>query len=161
MKPTVRIAQRACESAKARQTVVVWFDEHGQFAVASYGETVAECSAVKPVCNAIADMFDSGYLQPPGAERAETLSDRRRGELGGWNEYDRLRHERAAATMRAESAEKQLKAIAMLVSIYESQDEPEGQVSARRALTAIAETIGNECSICRSWHGSEVQHACE
>lgn len=144
MRPTVRIAQRACEAAKARQAVVVWFDEHGQFAVASYGETVAECSAVKPVCNAIADMFDSGYLQPPGDERDETLSDRRRGELGGWNEYDRLRSERDSAVLRADTAEKQLRAIAMLVSIYENQDEPEGQVSARRALTAIAETVGRE-----------------
>lgn len=163
MKPTIRIAQRACEAAKARQAVVVWFDEHGQFAIASYGETVAECSAVKPVCNAIADMFDSGYLEAPGAEQNESNEqpDRRRGELGGWNEYDRLRNERDAATLRADAAEKQLRAIAMLVSIYENQDEPEGQVSARRALTAIAETIGNECSICRSRHGSEAQHACE
>ena len=168
MKPTIRIAQRACEAAKARQAVVVWFDEHGQFAVASYGETVAECSAVKPVCNAIADMFDSGYLQPPGDERSETLSDRRRGELGGWNEYDRLRTERDAATLRAEAAEKQLKAIAMLVSIYERQREnepdegwPEGDLHPRQVLLAIAETIGNECSICRSRHGSEVRHACE
>lgn len=144
MRPTVRIAQHACESAKARQVVVVWFDEHGQFAVASYGETVAECSAVKPVCNALADMFDSGYLQPPGDEHAATLSDRRRGELGGWNEYDRLRNERDTAVLRADAAEKQLKAIAMLISIYENQDEPEGQVSARRALTAIAETVGQE-----------------
>jgi len=51
--------------------------------------------------------------------------------------------------------------VAMLVSIYDRQDEPEGQVSARRALAAIAETIGQPCSICRSRHGSEVQHACE
>lgn len=144
MKPTIRVAQRACEAAKARQVIVVWFDEHGQFAVASYGETKAECAAVKPVCNAIADMFDSGYLQPPVDERAEALSDRRRGELGGWNEYDRLRNERDTAVLRADAAEKQLKAIAMLVSIYENQDEPEGQVSARRALTAIAETVGRE-----------------
>lgn len=161
MRPTIRIVQRACEAAKARQAVAVFFDEHGQFAVASYGETVAECSAVKPVCNAIADMFDSGYLQPPGDERDETLSDRRRGELAGWNEYDRLRNERDAATLRAQAAEKQLNAIAVLVSIYDNQDEPEGQVSARRALTAIGETIGDPCSICRSRHGSEVRHACE
>jgi len=59
------------------------------------------------------------------------------------------------------AAEKKLAAIAMLVSIYDRQDEPEGQVSARRALTAIGETIGQPCSICRSRHGSEVQHACE
>ena len=157
MKPTIRHAQRACEAAKARQAIVVWFDEHGQFAVASYGETKAECSAVKPVCIAIADMFDSGYLQPPGDERDETIDDRRRGELGGWNEYDRLRNQREAATLRAQAAEKQLAAIAVLVSIYDNQDEPEGQVSARRALAAIGDT----CSICRSRHGSEVRHACE
>jgi len=29
MKPTIRIVQRACEAAKARQAVTVWFDEHG------------------------------------------------------------------------------------------------------------------------------------
>jgi len=51
--------------------------------------------------------------------------------------------------------------ITTLVSIYDNQDEPEGQVSARRALTAIGETIGQQCSICRSRHGSEVRHACE
>jgi hypothetical protein len=144
MRPTIRIARRACEAAKARQAVVVWFDEHGQFAVASYGETVAECSAVKPVCNAIADMLDSGYLQPPGDVLADDLSDRRRGELGGWNEYDRIRNERDLAVARAQAIEKQLAAIATLVRIYRDQDEPEGQVSARRALTAIAETVGVE-----------------
>ncbi len=42
MNPKVIHAQRACEAAKARQAIVVWFDEHGQFAVASYGETKAE-----------------------------------------------------------------------------------------------------------------------
>lgn len=46
MNPQIRHAQRACEVAKARQAVVVWFDEHGQHAVASYGETKAECTAV-------------------------------------------------------------------------------------------------------------------
>jgi hypothetical protein len=161
MNPQIRHAQRACEAAKARQAVVVWFDEHGQFAVASYGETKAECTAVKPVCIAIADMFDSGYLEPPGDEREQCQDDRRRGELGGWNEYDNLRLERDAATRRAQEAEKQLAAIATLVSIYDRQDEPEGQVSARRALSAIGETIGQQCSICRSRHGSEVRHSCE
>lgn len=163
MKPTIRHAQRACEAAKARQAVVVWFDEHGQFAVASYGETKAECAAVKPMCNAIADMLDSGFLERPGyVERPDdAIPDRRRGELGGWNEYDRLRNERDMAIARAQANEKTLSAIAMLVSIYNRQDEPDGQVSARRALTAIAETIGQPCSICRSRHGAEVQHACE
>lgn len=62
MNPQVRHAQRACEAAKARQAVVVWFDEVGQYAVASYGETKAECAAVKPLCNAIADALDDGEL---------------------------------------------------------------------------------------------------
>jgi hypothetical protein len=30
MRPTIRVVQRACEAAKARQAIVVWFDEHGQ-----------------------------------------------------------------------------------------------------------------------------------
>lgn len=98
MKPTIRIAQRACEAAKARQAVVVWFDEHGQYAVASYGETKAECTAVKPVCNAIGDMLDSGYLEPPGLyDGDDKQPDRRRGVLGGWNEYDKLRRQRDEA----------------------------------------------------------------
>ena len=92
-------------------------------------------------------------------EREQCQDDRRRGELGGWNEYDNLRLERDAATRRAQDAEKQLAAIAVLVSIYDNQDEPE--VSARRALTAIGETIGQPCSICRGRHGSEVRHAAE
>jgi hypothetical protein len=60
--PQIRHAQRACKAAKARQAVVVWFDEHGQHAVASYGETKAERTAVKPVCNAIADALDTGDI---------------------------------------------------------------------------------------------------
>lgn len=66
MNPQIRHAQRACEAAKARQAVVVWFDEHGRFAVASYGVTKAECAALKPVCNAIADAIDDGTLPCPG-----------------------------------------------------------------------------------------------
>jgi hypothetical protein len=162
MNPQIRHAQRACEAAKARQAIVVWFDEHGQFAVASYGETKAECSAVKPVCIAIADMFDSGYLEGPGTESGgDERPDHRRGDLGGWNEYDRLRNERELAVARAQAVEAKLAAIATLVSIYDTQDEPEGQVSARRALMAIGETIGQPCSICRRRHGQEVEHACE
>ena len=162
MNPQVRHAQRACEAAKARQAIVVLFDESGQYAVASYGETKAECSAVKPVCIAIADMFDSGYLEPPGAETSgDERPDHRRGELGGWNEYDRLRNERELAVARAQAVEAKLAVIATLVSIYDNQDEPEGQISARRALTAICETIGQQCSICRSRHGSEVRHHAE
>lgn len=39
MNPQIRHAQRACEAAKARQAIVVFIDESGQYAVASYGET--------------------------------------------------------------------------------------------------------------------------
>lgn len=163
MKPTVRIAQRACEAAKARQTVVVFIDEAGQYAVASYGETKAECSAVKPLCNAIADALDDGALPMPGEARlgGPRKSERQR-------EFDSLVAERDKYHAQAQDTEKKLAAIAMLVSIYERQREnepdegwPEGDLHPRQVLLAIAETIGNECSICRSRHGSEVQHACE
>ena len=70
MNPKIIHAQRACEAAKARQAVVVWFDEAGRFAVASYGETKAECSAVKPLCNAIADAIESGNLPMPARPAA-------------------------------------------------------------------------------------------
>jgi hypothetical protein len=168
MRPTIRIVQRACEAAKARQAVVVWFDEHGQFAVASYGETVAECSAVKPVCNAIADAFDAGGLPCPGDVPDEDVTDKRRGDVWSWREYNRLREERDEAIDRAHEAEKFRDAVTTLVTIYERQrvDEPEegwpeGYVSPRQVLLAIAETIGNECSFCRRRHGSEIQHAAE
>ena len=168
MKPTIRIAQRACEAAKARQAVVVWFDEHGQFAVASYGETVAECSAVKPVCNAVADAFDAGDLPCPNGVLADNLSDKRRGTVGGWREYDELRKANDELAARAQTAEKFRETIATLIAIYERQREdepdegyPEGYVSAKQALLAVADTIGPECSICRRRHGQEVQHAAE
>ena len=155
MNPKVIHAQRACEAAKARQAVVVWFNEAGQYAVASYGETKAECSAVKPLCEAIGDALDEKLLPSPGDVLADHHRSRRALEL------EAVEAERDAYQSRAHDAEKQLAAIAMLVSIYDRQDEPEGQVSARRALTAIGETIGQQCSICRSRHGAEVQHACE
>lgn len=166
MKPTIRLAQRACEAAKARQSVVVWFDEHGQFAVASYGETVAECSAVKPVCNAIADSLDAGELPMPGThvhgvEQKPDLPDRRRGECASGKDYTALRMELNHWKDRAEAAEKFRETIATLAAIYERQDEPEGQISPKRALTAIIETIGPECSFCRRRHGQEVEHAAE
>lgn len=76
--------------------------------------------------------------------------------------------ERDKYHVQAQDTEKKLAAIAMLISIYERQREnepdegwPEGDLHPRQVLLAIAETIGNECSICRSRHGSEVQHACE
>ena len=156
MNPQVRHAQRACEAAKARQTVVVFIDESGQYAVASYGETKAECAAVKPLCNAIADAIDEGELPMPGEA---VLGGRRPSERQ--REFDALIEKRDECYRRMQDAEKRLAAIATLVSIYDRQDEPEGQVSARRALTAIGETIGQQCSICRSRHGSEVRHACE
>lgn len=156
MNPQIRHAQRACEAAKARQAVVVFIDGSGQYAVVSYGETKAECSAVKPLCNAIADAIDEGDLPVPGEV---ILGGRRPSERQ--REFDAIIEERDECYQRMQDAEKKLKAIAVLVSIYDRQDEPEGQVSARRALTAIGETIGAQCSICRSRHGSEVRHACE
>jgi len=143
--PQIRHAQRACEAAKARQAVVVWFDESGQFAVASYGETKAECTAVKPVCNAIHEAIHEGLLPVPGDKPRSSKRER---------EMEAMQDERDAYQARAHDAEKKLAAIATLVSIYD-------KVSARRALTAIGETIGQQCSICRSRHGSEVRHACE
>lgn len=156
MNPQIRHAQRACESAKATQAVVVFIDKAGQYAVVSYGTTKAECSAVKPLCNAIADAIDEGDLPVPGEV---ILGGRRPSERQ--REFDAIIEERDECYQRMQDAEKKLKAIAVLVSIYDRQDEPEGQVSARRALTAIGETIGDPCSICRSRHGSEVCHACE
>jgi hypothetical protein len=76
-------------------------------------------------------------------------------------EFESLTTERDKYHTQSQDLEKKLAAIATLVSIYDNQDEPEGQVSARRALTAIGETIGQPCSICRSRHGSEVRHALE
>ena len=152
MNPQIRHAQRACEAAKARQAVVVWFDESGQFAVASYGETKAECTAVKPVCNAIHEAIHEGLLPVPGDKARSSKRER---------ELESLQAESDAWQVRAHDAEKKIATIATLVSIYDNQDEPEGQVSARPALTAIGETIGQPCSICRSRHGSEVRHACE
>jgi len=156
MNPQIRHAQRACEAAKARQAVVVFIDESGQYAVASYGETKAECAAVKPLCNAIADAIDDGALPIPGEVRLGGPHKSER-EL----EFDSLVAERDKYHRQAQDTEKKLAAISTLVSIYDNQDEPDGQVSARRALAAIGETIGQPCSICRSRHGSEVVHACE
>ena len=65
MNPTIKIAQRACESAGARQAVVILIDDLGRYACVSYGETKAECTAVKPLCNAIADQIDDGELPMP------------------------------------------------------------------------------------------------
>lgn len=147
MNPQIRHAQRACEAAKARQTIVVWFDEYGQFAVASYGETKAECAAVKTLCNAIGDAIDEGDLPLPGNSKRTRKSKRAL-------ELEAMEAERDAYQERAHEAEKQLATVS-LVSLYWRQDEPEGQVSARRTLTAIAETFAVECSICRRRHGSE------
>jgi len=156
MNPQIRHAQRACEAANARQAVVVFIDGSGQYSVASYGETKAECAAVKPLCNAIADALDEGELPMPGEAR---LGGRRPSERQ--REFDSLVAERDKYHRQAQDTEKKLAAISTLVSIYDNQDEPDGQVSARRALAAIGETIGQPCSICRSRHGSEVVHACE
>lgn len=58
--------------------------------VASYGETKAECAAVKPLCNAIADALDEGELPMPGGSSrlgGERKSERQR-------EFDSLAAER-------------------------------------------------------------------
>ena len=161
MNPQIRHAQRACEAAKARQAVVVWFDEHGQFAVASYGETKAECSAVKPLCDAVANDILTGDLPRPGVGLNRAPSARER-------EWESLMAERDKYHRQAQDTEKQLAAIAMLVSIYERQREdepeegwPEGYLHPSQVLQAIGETIGQPCSICRGRHGREVEHACE
>ena len=161
MNPKVIHAQRACEAAKARQAVVVFIDEVGQYAVASYGETKAECAAVKPLCNAIADAIDAGELPCPGDGYGRRRSERQR-------EMDSLVAERDKYHTQSQDLEKKLAAIAMLVSIYERQREdepeegwPEGDLHPSQVLLAIGETVGQPCSICRSRHGSEVRHACE
>jgi len=163
MNPQIRHVQRACEAAKARQAVVVFIDEVGQYAVASYGETKAECAAVKPLCNAIADALDEGELPMPGEA---ILGGRRPSERQ--REFDAIVSERDECYERMQVAEKQVKAIAMLVSIFERQREnepdegwPEGDLHPSQVLQAIGETIGQPCSVCRSRHGSEVRHAAE
>lgn len=65
MKPTITIARRACEAAGARQAVLVVFDDAGRFGVVSYGETVAECKAVAPLCDEIAVALQEGLLPNP------------------------------------------------------------------------------------------------
>ena len=97
---------------------------------------------------------DAGELPCPGDGHGRRRSERQR-------EMDSLVAERDKYHAQAQAIEKKLAAIATLVSIYDNQDEPEGQGSARRALTAIGETIGQPCSICRSRHGSEVRHHAE
>ncbi|MDP3768594.1 MAG: hypothetical protein Q8S13_11325, partial [Dehalococcoidia bacterium] len=106
--------------------------------------------------NAIADAIDEGELPMPGEA---ILGGRRPSERQ--REFDSLVAERDKYHRQSQDTEKKLAAIATLVSIYDNQDEPEGQVSARRALIAIGETIGQQCSICRSRHGSEVRHHAE
>jgi hypothetical protein len=69
MRPSIRAAQRACESIGGRQVVLVAIDERGLYAVLSYGETVAECRAVAPLCDAIGDALDSGRLPLPRRAR--------------------------------------------------------------------------------------------
>ena len=81
MNPQVRHAQRACEAAKARQAVVVWFDEHGQFAVASYGETKAESRDSAAPLDSVQSVKSSSPRGP------------RPGELGGSPVFKRVRLE--------------------------------------------------------------------
>jgi hypothetical protein len=66
LKLSISIARRACEAARARQAVVVAFDGAGMVGVASYGETKAECDAVKPTCEAILEALVHGDVPSPG-----------------------------------------------------------------------------------------------
>jgi len=108
MNPRIRHAQLACEAAKARQVVVVFIDESGRYAVVSYGETKAECAAVKPLCNAIADAIDEGELPMPGEV---VLGGRRPSERQ--REFDAIIEERDECYQRMLDAEKKIEAINM------------------------------------------------
>ena len=65
MKPTITAARKCCETIGARQVVVIAFDRDGHFGVISYGDTKAECAAVRPLCDAIADALARGALPAP------------------------------------------------------------------------------------------------
>lgn len=65
MRATITEARRACEAIGARQVVIIAFDVDGRFAVTSYGETKAECAAVRTLCDRIADDLRSGRLEGP------------------------------------------------------------------------------------------------
>lgn len=67
MHVTITAARATCEAVGARQVVVVAFDGTGHYAVTSYGTTKAECAAVRPLCDAIADELASGALPTPEA----------------------------------------------------------------------------------------------
>lgn len=66
-------ARRVCEKVGARQVVIVAFtdtDPAIAFRVVSYGDTKAECAAVRPLCDAIADRLIDGSLPFPMTPRA-------------------------------------------------------------------------------------------
>lgn len=65
MNPTITAARKCCEAMGACQVIVVAFDALGQWAVVSYGTTKAECAAVAPVCDDIANALRSGKLAGP------------------------------------------------------------------------------------------------
>lgn len=67
MNVTIGKAQACCEAVCARQVVVIAFDGTGRYAVTSYGATKAECAAVRPLCDAVADGLASGALPAPEA----------------------------------------------------------------------------------------------
>lgn len=69
MKATITTARKACEAMGARQVIVLAFDAEGNFAVVSYGETRAECAAVRATCDDIADKLKSGEIHAPGGSR--------------------------------------------------------------------------------------------
>lgn len=86
MKPTITIARKTCEAIGARQVVVVAFDGMRRYSVTSYGETKAECAAVRPTCDAIADGIASGLLPAPG-EYTRRSKDRRCRVCGCTNDH--------------------------------------------------------------------------
>lgn len=65
MRHNIKLAQQACDDANARQAILVLFDGRGAFAVVSYGETRAECRAVRVTCDAIANALTSGAIPAP------------------------------------------------------------------------------------------------
>lgn len=67
MRVTITEARACCEAVGARQVVIVAFDGTGRYAVTSYGATKAECAAVRPLCDAVADALASGVLPAPEA----------------------------------------------------------------------------------------------
>lgn len=69
MRPSISIARRACEEARARQAIVVVFDGDGRMAVVSYGVSKKLCHNVRVTCDAIADGLEDGSIPAPATEK--------------------------------------------------------------------------------------------